>query len=319
MRNTILLATLCVAVASGPAASMAPPRAIAQSTCMPLLFRLRRRKDDTPDAAATAARVQELETAVEELTARVVTLEARGGFLPGAKDATAIHGGSKNSAPALYNRTADEVWTEYEEATNQRERAERLCAWLRIKTEGNTVRHDGTGDSDEFRALWQRYSGEAVSLFRELLKESPDDPALISDFVECFSYQSSGKGIAKAALTGDAAVFVRRGGPVDKLRRQHAEYGDGIAYIFSIAFYLAAPWPVRNPGKAQVLASEMLKISECRRNLYYAGLAAQADGDVKAARCLYERALNAPATTQSEMDITGALKREVRRALGSLP
>ena len=254
----ILLGLLLAITTLGPVASLSPPRLAITSgppLAIPLLFRRWRRGAKggaDPDAAAataaaaaaTAERVGELEAAVEALTARVVTLE--GGFLESPfslpkGEADGGEPGASSRGPALANRTADEVWAQYEGAASKRARAEALCAWLRIKTEGNTVRHDGTGDSDEFRALWQQYSGEAVALFRELLKDDPDDPGLLSDFVESFSYQSSGKGIAKAALTGDAAVFVRRGGAVDLLTRNHPEYCDGVAYIFSIAFYLAAP------------------------------------------------------------------------------
>lgn len=66
---------------------------------------------------------------------------------------------------------------------------------------------------------------------------------------EASTYLSSSKGILKAALQADAIAFKRNVWP---LIAQHPKYQGGVGHTFMGAFYLAAPWPVHDLGKAQV-------------------------------------------------------------------
>lgn len=126
---------------------------------------------------------------------------------------------------------------------------------------------------------------------------------------------SGAKGIAVAALTGDAVVFFRS---VSRLKAKHAAYNSGLAHIFTAAFYLAAPFPVRSPGEARAAAQAAVACAPLsRRNRYYEGLASLACGDAPGAAAAFAMALapTATATTQSERDIAEVLKREAARGL----
>lgn len=137
----------------------------------------------------------------------------------------------------------------------------------------------------------------------------------LCNFIECFSSVSGAKGIAVAAVSGDAVVFLRS---VNRLKSRHASYNNGLAHLFTAAFYLAAPFPVRSPAKALAAAQEAVACAPLsRRNRYYEGLALLASGDKPGAVASFKMALEttATATTQSERDIDGVLLREAARGL----
>lgn len=234
----------------------------------------------------------------------------------------------------------------------QRRCADALCGWLRLQTDGNTVTVDGPGDTPEFRQLWRAHAPRAVELYKALLGDDRGDfePEVrprdhlerarlarksfqllmpcnfvdrsatfclqdLCNFIECFSSVSGAKGIAVAALTGDAVVFLRS---VSRLKATHAAHNSGLAHIFTAAFYLAAPFPVRSPAKARAAAQEAVACAPLsRRNRYYEGLALLASGDAPGAEAAFALALapTATATAQSERDIAEVLKREAARGL----
>lgn len=110
-------------------------------------------------------------------------------------------------------------------------------------------------------------------------------------------------------------VFLRS---VNRLKAKHANYNNGLAHIFTAAFYLAAPFPVRSPSKALAAAQEAVACApSSRRNRYYEGLALLASGNKASAAASFASALEptATATTQSELDIDGVLMREAARGL----
>lgn len=213
-------------------------------------------------------------------------------------------------------RSADELWALHSnEGSSIRERADALCGWMRLMTDGNTVTIDGPGDGPAFRSIWKEHAPRAVDMYRGLLTQNPNDPDLLCNFIECFSAQSASKGIALAALTGDAVVFL---GNVGKLRDSHGAHCNGLAHIFFAAFYLAAPFPVRSNRRAMssaLLALEVAPLS--RRNNYYAGLAALASNENLKAVAYFEKSLDprATKTSQSELDIDAVLIREAERGL----
>lgn len=50
---------------------------------------------------------------------------------------------------------------------------------------------------------------------------------------------------------------------VHKLLKRHPTQDNGVAYIFHGAYFLAAPWPIRNPRKASLNFEKALEV---RRN-----------------------------------------------------
>ena len=222
----------------------------------------------------------------------------------------------------------DNLWRSYQTEENylvlepndrsaRRRCADFLCRWMRISTNGNTVTIDGPGDTPAFKIIWAKHAPRAVSLYRELLRyeDEAQDPELLCDFIECYSSLSGAKGIALAALTGDAVVFLSN---VGKLQEKAPAVNAGLAQIYYAAFYLAAPFPVRSPQRALVAAQASLEIApKSRRNLYYAGLAALASGEKPMAESYFAAALeaDATATSQSEIDIAVTLTRESLRGL----
>jgi hypothetical protein len=197
--------------------------------------------------------------------------------------------------------------------------ADSLCRWMRVSTDGNTVTIAGPGDSPERRKLWAAHAPRAVELYRGLLdtrsSTGDPDPAVLSNYIECVSYASSAKGIALAALSGDAAVFLSNVGRLQSLCPAH---GNGLPYIFTAAFYLAAPFPVRSAKRALAAARAAVAVGpKSRRNLYYAGLAALGTKDRAVASSYFAAALDPSATadSESERDIAAVFERESRRGL----
>jgi hypothetical protein len=173
---------------------------------------------------------------------------------------------------------------------------------------------DGPGDKPEYKVLWAAHASVAVELYRGL-NDFSDDPETLCNFIESFSYASGAKGVAVAALTGDAIVFRKY---VAKLKALHPTYCSGLADIYTAAFFLAAPFPVRSAKRAlQAAQAAVLIAPNSRRNNYYAGLAALKTGDKAAAAAFFESALlpTATAESQSELDISELLEKEARRGL----
>lgn len=53
----------------------------------------------------------------------------------------------------------------------------------------------------------------------------------------------------RAALQADAVSFKNN---VKPLVEEHSTHDNGVGHIFMGTFYLVAPWPIRNLGKAKV-------------------------------------------------------------------
>jgi len=223
--------------------------------------------------------------------------------------------------------TADELWDKYREEeavllTNPSDRdsmrrcADALCRWMRVVTDGQTVTLDGPGDSLENRKVWGEHAPRCVDIYRGLLLDKSDpDPDLLCNFIECISSQSAAKGVAVAAISGDAVSFLKN---VATLKATYPEHNGGLAFIFTSAFYLAAPFPVRSPSRAIDAARMALEADPTsRRNRYYVGLAAWGCSDIATAGKYFASALAADVTSrsQSERDIDGALVREATRGL----
>ena len=215
------------------------------------------------------------------------------------------------------------------DAGARRRAADALCRWLRLSTDGNTVTVDGPGDRPAFRALWAEHAPRAVELYRGLGGGGKEDPDALCNLIESVSYASSAKGVARAALGGEAAAFLLE---VARLTSAAPAHASGLAHVFAAAFYLAAPFPVRSPRRALAAAERALTASpKSRRNNYYAGLAALhlrwdfkrrgGGGEAAAvAQGYLEASLASDATAESEAerDIDGALRREAIRALEAL-
>ena len=87
--------------------------------------------------------------------------------------------------------------------------AEAAVSLLRTLTNANSVTLRGTMDSPENIKLWKQYSPEAYTLLKQLHKAKPQDAQIHVLMTEAYTYQTSSKGIIKAAITGDGITFMR--------------------------------------------------------------------------------------------------------------
>ncbi|CAM9609409.1 unnamed protein product, partial [Hapterophycus canaliculatus] len=148
-----------------------------------------------------------------------------------------------------------------DDARLQLEAAEALLKWMRHSTNGNfpTVSEEGRvsqGDSPSSRAIWRKYAPEALRLLKNGATHALDSDGSSGGFdiakyrflqAEASTYLSSAKGILRAALQADAVAFKRN---VKPLIDDHPKYQGGVGHTFMGSFYLVAPWPVHNLGKA---------------------------------------------------------------------
>ncbi|CAM9520058.1 unnamed protein product, partial [Sphacelaria rigidula] len=140
-----------------------------------------------------------------------------------------------------------------DDASVQLATAEALLKWVRRTTNGNFPRAAtgsvGPGDSPGSRKIWKKYAPEALRLLKSAAEYAEDKQNSYDLAKATSTYLSSSKGILKAALQADAIAFKRNVWP---LIAQHPKYQGGVGHTFMGAFYLAAPWPVHDLGKAQV-------------------------------------------------------------------
>lgn len=210
-----------------------------------------------------------------------------------------------------------------DDASLQLETAEALLKWVRHTTNGNFPRaaegRVGEGDSPASRKLWKKHAPEALRLLKSASAYAQDtrNSYDIAKFrflhAEASTYLSSSKGILRAALQADAVTFKRN---VKPLVEQHPEYQGGVGHTFMGAFYLAAPWPIHDLGKAEFHFDAALKIDpRCRRNHYCRGLVALARGDSARAKTSFKQAVRCKPTSTEEEDVGEFFLRESRGAL----
>lgn len=182
---------------------------------------------------------------------------------------------------------------------------------LRVATCGNSLRYDGTTiDSPSNREQWGKIAPE-------ILIELPGDPyesgQLASSYAEAIMYNTACKGILKAISTGEAFSYLKA---VDVLVSKFPDYDNGVAYIYRGAYFLAAPWPIRNVSKAiAAFTSAVEKQPLSRRNLYYLGMAYLAGGQKQKAAEFFGRSVQAECMSSTEEDIADFLLTEAKRGL----
>lgn len=208
--------------------------------------------------------------------------------------------------------------------------AEAAVSLMRIASHANSLacRLPGGGgpklekqDTSANMKLWSEWAPVAQALLGEAEAALGDaferDPSSFILSVEANMYATSSKGIVAAVTSGKALSFLAS---VAKLEKLHPQYDGAIYCIYWGAYYLAAPWPMSSTSKARKYLERSVKAyPRSRRNQYWGGVAAFADGDYAAARGYMERALEEECASPSEQDICDWMAEEARRTLEALP
>ena len=147
-------------------------------------------------------------------------------------------------------------------------------------------------------------------------KSGDDEAEALFLVTEAFTYKAASKSIIKAIVGGDALQFNNY---VDEMVRKYPSYDNGLAHIYRGAFFLAAPWPVYSPKKAQKHFLDALAVDpQSHRALYYAGVGAYYCKRYKEATGYFEKAAcksSSTATTTSEKDCEVYIRDESKRAM----
>ncbi|CAM9472179.1 unnamed protein product [Choristocarpus tenellus] len=231
------------------------------------------------------------------------------------------------SAQQAYEMFVEELTSRsssMDDSVLQQSAAEALLSWLRTSTVGNGlgITQGGdveTSDTNQRREEWRKNAPKIISLIKDTGLDTTQDAQLQRIFAEAVMYQSSSKGVLKAALTGDAITFKSA---VNVLVDKYPEHDNGVGFIFLGAFYLAAPWPIQNPPKAKILFDKAVEVNgRSRRNIYYAGLARLSLGQWKEAAAAFRRALSddeedgSCCASPGERDISSFLTLQAGRGL----
>jgi len=197
-----------------------------------------------------------------------------------------------------------------------------LVSYMRVLSDGNalTIAKGGKielSDTAANRKLWSTHAQAALGLLGPLLVDgaAEKDPMLAAMHAEALTYKESARGVIKSATSGGAISFLSS---TNRLYDRHRRYDSAVSCIFRGAYYLAAPWPLGSVKKGRRFFDEAHRaFPDSRRNRYYAAVGAWADGDVGAARALFEATLAARSSPldKSERDIEAFLIRAANDGL----
>ncbi len=191
--------------------------------------------------------------------------------------------------------------------------ADALNGVIRVRTGGNTVLIDGTSDTPANKKIFGTLGKESLALAEQVIAKRPNDVKAHAVYTDSYIYASSAYGLIKAAFTGAADQYQANAKRLTKLSRKH---DGGLGDMLMAAFFMAAPWPLNDTGKAVDYMRKAIKIkSKSRRNQYYMAVALYRDGQVKESIPFFEAVPGAPCASRTERDFCGKLKREAKRAL----
>eukprot|EP00435_Cladocopium_sp_Y103_P059267 s48_g21.t1 len=190
--------------------------------------------------------------------------------------------------------------------------ADALNCVMRIQTNGNMLLISGTQDTPGNIRIWKKVGPEAWDHANEALKSMPRSARAASVYADAFQYMSSAHGILRQALTGGGQEFLRNARRMQKLGPQ--EEG-GLGFIFEGCFYLAAPWPVRDPWTALHLMQKALAVKKSKRNFYYMGLAHYHLEHWDEALSFFSKARQASPEFLSEYDFAEGLNKEASHGI----
>jgi len=212
-------------------------------------------------------------------------------------------------AASLYHAMLKQVHPKSADATSLRiSTADALNAAMRLSTNGNVIMIEGSQDTPEHQEVWARFAPEAAALSKAAWLAFPDDPRACSTYADAAQYEGSTKGLVKQALTGEGDKFLARAKALQRWPHEEA----GLGLILEGAFYLVAPWPLKNLKKSLAIFQESCKVSPCRRNLYYLGLAHLHLGQKKQAEEAFVKCLASPPGSQNEADVADYISSQAR-------
>lgn len=185
---------------------------------------------------------------------------------------------------------------------------------MRVKTNGNTVKIDGTTQDDEKnKQIWAKYGSEAVKLAEAAVKKRPNDKEALCVYAESYMYYSSSFGILKAIFQGAAGQYKEN---AQALIDNFPKLDDGVGYIYLCAFYMVAPWPMSDLSKAKKNSNKVLELCpDSLRAHYYAAIVAIKDKDYESANKELNYVLNNECTMTSEHDYCAFLKDQAKKGL----
>lgn len=190
--------------------------------------------------------------------------------------------------------------------------ADALNTIMRIKTHSNTLLIEGLLDTPQNKRIWRQYGPKALALARKCRAKSPHDCRVQAIFADAYMFDTSTKGIIKAAVNGAASVFRSNAQCLIKL---DANYDTGVGYALMGALYCVAPWPIGSLDKAEQFMEKALHVGQSQRNHYYVGVVAYRRKKWEKAKTHFLAALSARPGSPTEADFAEFMALESQRAL----
>ena len=187
-----------------------------------------------------------------------------------------------------------------------------LNAIMRMKTDSNTLHITKMLDTAENKRVWARHGPRALSLAKQAKAARPSDPEALLAYCDAFFFANSVKGVLAAATTGSGLKFK---GNAKELIARCPRLDGGIGHCYLGAFYLMAPWPLKNEKLAKQHLHAAHKIVPSRRNCYYLGVLYYRLGQPREAAPFFRAATQAACNSPSERDFGDFVLAEAKHAL----
>jgi len=177
--------------------------------------------------------------------------------------------------------------------------ASALNAVMRQRSNSNTLHITRMLDTAENKRVWALHGPRALALAKKAKAARPSDPDALLAYCDAFFFANSVKGVLAAATTGSGLRF--RANSKELIRRFPSLDG-GIGHCYLGAFYLMAPWPLKNEKLAKTHLHAAHRVVPSRRNCYYLGVLHYRLGEFRAAAPYFRAATTAPCNSPSERD-----------------
>lgn len=193
-------------------------------------------------------------------------------------------------------------------------RSQALNAIMRVKTNGNALKIDGSGqDTEEHKKIWAQYAPESVKLAETAYKKRPDDQGALCAYASSYMFHSSSFGILKAIFAGAAGQYKEN---ANNMINKFPKVEEAEGYIFLAAFDIFAPWPMNDINEAKKLVKKALEICPYSPKVHhYAAILAIKDKDYETARKELSFVLNNECAPGPEYDYCGFLKEQAKKGL----
>jgi len=192
--------------------------------------------------------------------------------------------------------------------------ANALVHIMRVKTNGNALKLDGsTQDDEKNKKIWKEYGEEAVKLSEKAFKERPNDCFTLNVYAESYMYYSSSFGILKAIFKGAAGQYKDNS---YALIKNCPKLDDAVGDIYMGGFNIVAPWPMSDLDDARNHYNNALKLApQSVRSHYYVGIVAIKDEKYDLAKKSFTFTVENPCTKGPEHDYCGFLKEQAKKGL----